>query len=146
LTPDTGSLDIVVNFLGSTIPGVEDTCSYRLHNVRVASIRSLNVYVARDRMERVAALPQLARLERLNLHGNALTAADVAYLASSPFVSGLKELILSWNEIGAEGARTLAASPHLGRLVVLDLVQSIPIHAVGLLADRFGRTVRIAVD
>jgi uncharacterized protein (TIGR02996 family) len=67
------------------------------------------------------ASPVLARLVVLDLETLRLTAADLQSLATHPDLSRLRELILTWNPIGDEGAALLANMPQLSGLEVLDI-------------------------
>jgi uncharacterized protein (TIGR02996 family) len=62
----------------------------------------------------------LARLQRLDVHFNAVDAAGAAALAAADF-SELRELDLGSNDIGDAGARALADGRKLSALAVLDL-------------------------
>lgn len=88
---------------------------------RFAPVRDVTLHLSRSRISQLAFLPRLARLVRLNLHGNSLGAEGVQVLAGSPFLTGLTELRLSWNDIGDDGAQALADSPNLSRLCSLAL-------------------------
>lgn len=67
------------------------------------------------------ASAHLSRLTALDLHGQALTAADLAPLAEHPDLSRLRELLLMWNRLGNDGATLLANMPQLSNLEALDL-------------------------
>jgi hypothetical protein len=62
----------------------------------------------------------LPNLRVLRLASQKLSAKAVEALLSTPFCSRLTTLDLSWNSLGDDGARALAASPHLGKLEVLS--------------------------
>jgi len=64
--------------------------------------------------------PHLARIQSLNLAGNALGDAEAALLAGSPQLANLTWLDLSRNKIGATGLEAIAASDRLPRLGYLD--------------------------
>jgi uncharacterized protein (TIGR02996 family) len=65
--------------------------------------------------------PGAVRLAELDLSHNALGNDGARVLAASPHLAGLRVLNLTWCDIGDEGARALAESPHLNQLVSLEL-------------------------
>jgi uncharacterized protein (TIGR02996 family) len=75
----------------------------------------------------------LTSLRRLGLGSNVLDARAVADLVASPHLEGLRELLLSYNRLGDEGARLLTGWPGLARLTYVDLASN-GITAEGLLA------------
>jgi uncharacterized protein (TIGR02996 family) len=84
---------------------------------------SLNLGDNRLRDAGVTALGQsllASRLETLHLMMNEITSQGVAEFARAPFIE-LKNLNLFANQIDDRGANALVASPHLGKLVELDL-------------------------
>lgn len=72
--------------------------------------------------EELLTTPLLARLEKIDLEGVQVTAADVEVLSTHPDLSRLRELVLCWNEIGTEGAIVLAGMRQLAGLESLNLV------------------------
>jgi uncharacterized protein (TIGR02996 family) len=66
------------------------------------------------------ALPA-GSLRRLDVSRQRLRVEDVAELADSPSLAGLRWLGLVMTRLQDSGARAFAASPHLGRLTYLDL-------------------------
>lgn len=76
-----------------------------------------------NRIEGPAALTSfgaLVHLESLNLAGNAITIPEQG-VAPGPEPTSLRELNLSYNDLGDGGARALAAWPQLARLTKLQL-------------------------
>jgi uncharacterized protein (TIGR02996 family) len=69
----------------------------------------------------LAKSPHLARLTKLCLRHNDITARGVAALAASPHLTRLTTLDLSSNYFGDEGAAALAATPSLASLTRLEL-------------------------
>lgn len=69
--------------------------------------------------EALAALPR--RWTRLGLQWNEIGERGARTLANAATLSQVEELRLGNNPLGDEGARAVLASPHLGRLRVLEL-------------------------
>jgi uncharacterized protein (TIGR02996 family) len=69
-------------------------------------------------MPAIAAAP-LGKLERLDLGSQRIDDAQLAILAASPTLLGLRELHLGWNNFLTAGAQALAASPHIRTLKTL---------------------------
>jgi uncharacterized protein (TIGR02996 family) len=88
---------------------------------RLAPLRHLQLYLARRRIGQLAALPHLARLTALDLHGQSLGDEGVRAICSSPHLRGLADLRLSWNSITDAGVQVLAACPRLAGLRTLTL-------------------------
>lgn len=65
--------------------------------------------------------PGAVRLREIDLSHNELGNEGARVLAASPHLAGLKVLRLAGCGIGDHGARALAESPHLNQLVSLDL-------------------------
>jgi Ran GTPase-activating protein (RanGAP) involved in mRNA processing and transport len=86
-----------------------------------APIRHLEVYLARNRIEALAAMPSLSRLQVLHLDSNSLGDGEVCALASSPHLGGLRSLRLNYNNIGDAGIEALASYLGLRRLTRLEL-------------------------
>ena len=76
----------------------------------------------RFEIERLAASPQLARVEGLHFLGCQLDAGGVRTLVSSPHLVGLKRLAVSLDYIGDDGARAIAGAPALASLEELFLL------------------------
>jgi Ran GTPase-activating protein (RanGAP) involved in mRNA processing and transport len=72
-------------------------------------------------MRAVAELPQLARLNTLDLTETGLGPGPLEFLAASEHVSRLRTIRLTGNQIGTAGIRALAASDRLAGLTELDL-------------------------
>jgi hypothetical protein len=86
-------------------------------------------------------------VRRLVIGGTGLTAAGVATLASSALGRGLTELDLSWEEVGADGARAIAELAGLARLRLEFAVQQDPAAAVAALGRGALRGLRsLALD
>jgi uncharacterized protein (TIGR02996 family) len=99
-------------------------------------LRKLNLAgcaIAARAARALAASPYLANLRQLHLPGNRIDSAGAVALASSPHLAGLTDLNLFLNRIDAEGVRALADSPHLARLRILRLSNN-PIGSDGLAA------------
>lgn len=90
---------------------------------------------ASQSLARLAECPYLARLRGLDFKpdftwrqrdfpSSQLYDEGARILAASPHLSNLRSLDLGWNRIGDEGVRVLAESPHLAGLVSLDLSQN----------------------
>lgn len=72
-------------------------------------------------LQRLLALPELARCSELDLMDNGLSGAGVARLAACPAIANLTRLNLGSNPIGDTGAAALANAPYLARLATLEL-------------------------
>ncbi|MFO0929962.1 MAG: TIGR02996 domain-containing protein [Gemmataceae bacterium] len=71
---------------------------------------------------RLAVVPDLVRLQELNLGNNPTLGRDgVRALAGSPHLANLTALLLHYNDLGDDAVRDLARSPYLTRLVELYL-------------------------
>jgi uncharacterized protein (TIGR02996 family) len=80
----------------------------------------------------LASLPWLSSISWLGLEGVGANDESVAAISASPSVANLRLLRLGGNgSVTAQGARRLARSPHLGRLVELDLA-SLPLRGVDM--------------
>jgi uncharacterized protein (TIGR02996 family) len=73
----------------------------------------------------LARWPPLARVTRLNLAHNRISAGAACDLMASPHLGLLTELMLHQNSIGDEGADALAATDRLSRLTSLTLNKSL---------------------
>jgi serine/threonine protein kinase len=80
-----------------------------------------NKHIGDEGIARLAASPQLGRVEILVLSGNQVRDAGAKALAESPYLAQLGKLVLWDNQIGDEGVQALAASPYLANLTTLDL-------------------------
>jgi uncharacterized protein (TIGR02996 family) len=89
-----------------------------------APIQEVHLHHVRDRLEGLAASPNLARVRFLDLSSNPLRDTGVAFLARCPNLSGLSGLNLGSVSMGDAGAKALATSPHLGRLSELYLTNN----------------------
>jgi uncharacterized protein (TIGR02996 family) len=69
----------------------------------------------------LAEVERLAQIEKIDLWGAAITAADLRALLGSRHLTGLKELGLNNNALGAAGAEVLSGWPGLARLESLGL-------------------------
>ncbi|HEY1191817.1 MAG TPA: TIGR02996 domain-containing protein [Gemmata sp.] len=87
---------------------------------RLRALRLVASRAAAPVLRELLGAGSLRRLTVLDLHGNRADDAVAADLADGRFPE-LTELWLGSNQIGAPGGRALAASPHLGKLRVLDL-------------------------
>src|SRR5262249_42569393 len=75
-----------------------------------------------EEMESLAKAPLLGQLTDLDLYDNEIELEGIRTLLASPLVAGLTNLDLeSVGELGPDGGRAFAASPHLGRVVGLSL-------------------------
>src|SRR6266545_1670040 len=70
---------------------------------------------------RLAAMPQLGRVEELNFWHDGLSEKAAEVLVASPHLAGVRSLNLGSNRVRDRGARAVTGSPHLGGLRVLDL-------------------------
>ncbi|HTU17983.1 MAG TPA: TIGR02996 domain-containing protein [Gemmataceae bacterium] len=78
-------------------------------------------------MARLAQEPSLAGLSALGFtdyYDAPLTARDAAVLASSPYLNGLRMLLLGWNSLGDAGVEALVRAPWLAGLRFLDLSEN----------------------
>lgn len=105
------------------------------------------------RLQSLARAQDLLRVPVLDLRDNGLTAAGLKAILGGvgrgPDAVRLVELDLGHNNIGTEGARVLASSPHLAGLRVLRLVGcGIGDDGVRALAEspHFGRLTTLALD
>ena len=91
--------------------------------LRAAPVRGARILDCSD-VAALAASPHLAKLTSLNLLNltyNGIGPDGVRTLAASPHLSNLTSLDLAYNGIRDAGVRALAASPHLSNLVSLNL-------------------------
>ena len=80
--------------------------------------------MTRVEMTAFAESLSLPRLRHLRLQGWALGDAGAVALANNPTVANLTRLSLEYAEVGAKGVRAILESPHLQRLVYLNLSSS----------------------
>ncbi|HYT94282.1 MAG TPA: hypothetical protein VEL76_36540 [Gemmataceae bacterium] len=87
------------------------------------------------RSENAVAAPSLASLSRLAVTDadEHFSDADVTAVANAAPFAGLRVLQLTGNDIGSEGARALATSPHLRNLEFRSLAHN-PLRSVGVAA------------
>jgi uncharacterized protein (TIGR02996 family) len=111
---------------------------------RLEEVNLWHDHLSERSAELLAASPHLGRLASLNLGSNRVRDRGARALAASPNLGGLRRLDLSDNRVGTAGALALAASPHLPALEVLDLRDN-PIEPAGAraLRERFGAAVRL---
>jgi uncharacterized protein (TIGR02996 family) len=76
-------------------------------------LRRLDLSFSRISTEGVSALAQLSGLRALRVPRSRIGPSGAWALAASPELAALEELDLSWNPIGADGANALLASPFL---------------------------------
>ncbi len=114
---------------------------------QLACLQEVNLWhdgLSERSAELLSASPHLARLMSLNLGSNRIHDRGAQALAGSPNLGGLRRLDLSDNRIGTAGALALAASRHLPALEVLDLRgNAIEPAEVAALRQRFGDAIRI---
>jgi uncharacterized protein (TIGR02996 family) len=91
------------------------------HLYRTAPVEEVHLRNAALYLQRLAALPELARVRNLVLARQKITDEPLTALTGSPNLANLTRLNLSANRIGLSGAAALAASPYLTHLVELDL-------------------------
>jgi uncharacterized protein (TIGR02996 family) len=93
----------------------------RLHPVRRLQVREIKP----NSLEKLLAVPWLARVSALELHGSlgeqGVGVAGARLLAASPHLANLTTLELPYCEIEDDGLRALADSPHLTGLETLNL-------------------------
>lgn len=90
---------------------------------RIAPVDELKLYESEGFLDEVADCPQLARLSTLDLERNGLGDADLAALAGSPHLAGLKAILLWSNQVGDAGARAVLVG--LPGLVRVDLSNNV---------------------
>jgi uncharacterized protein (TIGR02996 family) len=97
-----------------------------------------------ERAAALAAAPGLARLHKLNLEGNYLTAGTVRNLIERTRFTSLRHLDLGYNPISVAGMRMLAACPRLATLTRLSLpaVHAKPEGVVAVVRSRHLRNLR----
>ncbi len=88
---------------------------------RLAPVRGVALFQPGPQLGRIAALPQLAKLRRLDL-GDGVDTSQLAALAASPWIADLATLELRDSPIGDDGAGALAQAAGLRRLETLVLV------------------------
>ncbi|VTR93019.1 Repeat-companion domain protein OS=Isosphaera pallida (strain ATCC 43644 / DSM 9630 / IS1B) GN=Isop_0391 PE=4 SV=1: LRR_6 [Gemmata massiliana] len=112
----------------------------------LSRLRALRLVASRANAEDLSVILSSGHLRRLNaldLHGNYANDAVAGDIADGRF-GNLTELWLGSNQIGARGARALAASPHLAELRFLDLRNNTIDHAGrSTLRSRFGSKVKL---
>lgn len=99
-------------------------CSESLSSLEIAGF-SDNV-LGTPRLHTLGRVYELLRIPRLDLSANGLNASSLQAILHRPAHAEampvrLRELDLSFNELGDAGARVLAACPHLSQLEVLRL-------------------------
>jgi uncharacterized protein (TIGR02996 family) len=117
------------------------------HLGRMTDLRLTGCGVGDPEVQAIAASPNFARLNRLEL-GRRLPRAErvgdagVQALAESPHLAALRYLDLEGNDVTDAGAEAVAASPHLAGLGFLNLKAN-PVGAAGQrsLRKRFGAGV-----
>jgi uncharacterized protein (TIGR02996 family) len=99
---------------------------------------------ARGCLGQLSSVPQLIRVNRLDMNFERLNDDDAHALARCSYLKCLNHLLLSDNQIGDSGARALASSPYLDSLDSLDLKGNLGMTATGqaALRRRFGERVR----
>lgn len=83
----------------------------------------------------------LRRMTGLDLSGNKLPPQAIETLVRLPQLSGLLDLNLSDNEVNGDVAQALAQSPHLTRLLRVQVSGKVSAEAQDLLERRFGAGV-----
>jgi hypothetical protein len=86
-----------------------------------------NQHVGSAGLAALLSAPFLANLRYLNLSALSLQAGDLKALAACPALSNLRRLVLNFNGgvgtgLGDQDLQALAESPHLGKLVCLELI------------------------
>jgi uncharacterized protein (TIGR02996 family) len=92
--------------------------------LRYEPIRKTTLYGAVVCMRDLAACPAIARLSVLCLRKNELRRGHVAQLLRSPYLSGLDELDLSFNDLGPSARALVVNSPKLARLKEIRLEEN----------------------
>src|SRR5262249_20233236 len=75
--------------------------------------------------------PLMDGMEDLDISGNSLGTTVAEAISASSHVANLMHLNLSWGRIDDKGVQSLANSPRLARLVVLDLRLNLKIGDIG---------------
>lgn len=90
---------------------------------RAAPIQHLTLHAPLGPLDRLFAVPELARVVSLNLHGLGEAFGDdgARALAASPHVANLRWLALTGCAVGVAGVSALASSPSLRHVVYLSL-------------------------
>jgi uncharacterized protein (TIGR02996 family) len=124
----------LTNYIGAS-PDVIQALFVSPHLGNLAALSLNQTGIRHDALRALlAAAPQLARLEVLNLSDNYIQDAGARDVAGSSLLGQLTELHLAHNAIGQVGALALAGSPHAQRLEVLDLSGNSAIAEDGLTA------------
>jgi uncharacterized protein (TIGR02996 family) len=115
----------LLRFRRGFVEGMTITAEKFLHRgddlFRLAPIRTLRIEQVWTQMLRVAACQYLTRLREISFSANNLGEPDMHVLAASPHLFGLTSLNMSSNRIGSAGAAILVDSSHLNGLFELDV-------------------------
>ncbi len=101
--------------LRSLLVGGEDSEGLRavLATPACAGLRELTITSGPKAIARALAAAALPGLRRLSLHDCVLTGPPLKALLSAPFLAGLVELDLSWNDLKPSDLKALGACPRL---------------------------------